>query len=255
MKMILQVVMLTLFLLLASADDFCDTLADQYSTFRSQCRARQTVVTTCCDLRLFQPREIPSGVYTIRKGVFDTASVYCDMNVTDDGGWIVIQRNRVNSTTNFNRNWTDYEKGFGDLTGDFWYGLEAMHCLTQKGQWELRVDFQFLNKTRSYIHYTLFRVDTSALGYRLFVGGYSGIAPNWLNTNHVRHFSTADDDNDSNRTVNCAARLRSGFWYSNCGLAYPNAQPPYLAGDKLFVEMKIRPRNCEFIPPPPVRAH
>ena len=36
-----------------------------------------------------------------------------------------------------------YEKGFGDLNGEFWYGLKAMNCLTQAGQWELRVDMNF----------------------------------------------------------------------------------------------------------------
>ena len=49
------------------------------------------------------------------------------------GGWIVMQRNRKGSVVNFNRKWFDYEKGFGDLSADFWYGLKAMHCLTQRG--------------------------------------------------------------------------------------------------------------------------
>ena len=92
---------------------------------------RTTVLNSCCDLRLFQSSETPSGVYRIRKGTFDTADAYCDMNTTD-GGWMVIQRNRINSTTNFNRTYIEYEKGFGNLSGDFWYGLEGMYCLTQE---------------------------------------------------------------------------------------------------------------------------
>ena len=99
-----------------------NTFADQYSMFRSKCRVRQTIIKTCCDLRLFQPRQVPSGVYTMRNRVFDTASVYCDMNVTADGGF--VQRNSINSSVDYNRNWTDYEKDFGDLTGDFW-----KHCI------------------------------------------------------------------------------------------------------------------------------
>ena len=38
---------------------------------------------------------------------------------------------------NFHRNWTDHEKGFGSLTGELWYGLLALHCLTQQGKWKL----------------------------------------------------------------------------------------------------------------------
>ena len=55
-----------------------------------------------------------SGVYTIRKGLFNRVSAYCDMNTTD-GGWIVIQRNRVKSTLNLNRNYTEYKKALETL--------------------------------------------------------------------------------------------------------------------------------------------
>ena len=64
-------------------------------------------------------------------GTFATANVYCDMT-TDSGGWIVIQRNRKNSQLSFNKNWREYEEGFGDLNKDFWAGLELMHTLNTK---------------------------------------------------------------------------------------------------------------------------
>ena len=44
-----------------------------------------------------------------------TVATYCDMT-TDGGGWIVIQRNKKDSSANFNKKWADYEKGFGNLT-------------------------------------------------------------------------------------------------------------------------------------------
>ena len=56
-------------------------------------------------------------------GTFCFANVYCDMS-TDSGGWIVIQRNRLNSSLNFNKNWKEYEDGFGDPNEDFWAGLK-----------------------------------------------------------------------------------------------------------------------------------
>ena len=76
-------------------------------------------------------------------------SGYCD-TLTDGGGWLVVQR-RKNGSENFHRNWKDYEKGFGSLTGELWYGLHALHCLTQHGKWELRIDFTFYNGTKSFI--------------------------------------------------------------------------------------------------------
>ena len=43
----------------------------------------------------------------------------------------------------------DYEMGFGSLTGELWYGLRALHCLTSSGNWELRIDLTFNNGTKS----------------------------------------------------------------------------------------------------------
>ena len=34
---------------------------------------------------------------------------------TSDGGWMVIQRNIKDKVETFNKGWSDYEQGFGDL--------------------------------------------------------------------------------------------------------------------------------------------
>ena len=72
------------------------------------------------------------GVYKLNKGTFNSADIYCDMNTTTNGGWIVIQRNKKDTLVNFNKNWTDYEKGFGQhlivLFLFYWY----FNCFTEK---------------------------------------------------------------------------------------------------------------------------
>ena len=254
MKVILQTGILMLYLLvqLTNAEDFCFTYINQYNRFRTECNlnTHRDNITTCCDLRIFEFEEQPlSGVYTIRKGVFDRAYAFCDMNTTD-GGWIVVQRNRAGSSLDFNRNFTDYERGFGDLNGDFWYGLEAMHCLTQTGVWEMRIDYEF-NNTKLYLHYTSFRIDPARF-YRMILGTYQGIGgPQLLQRSSNRVFSTADRDLDGSSTVNCAAQERSGFWYAfdgrnpqQCATVNLNAQPPIVGVEVDFVEMKIRQVNC-----------
>jgi len=54
----------------------------------------------------------------MRMGTFTSVNVYCDMTI-NNGGWIVIQRNRKNSQLSFIKNWREYEEGFGDLNKDF----------------------------------------------------------------------------------------------------------------------------------------
>ena len=172
-------------------------------------------IDSCCDLK-----NLPaSGIFKLSKGSFDNSvDVYCDMT-TDGGGWIVIQRNKNNSLVNFNKNWTDYEKEFGDLNKEFWYGLSAMHCLTQKGQWEMRVDYQFNNNTWSYLHYDQFSVGSASEEYPLTVGGFTGVGTDWFNhpsrlLNGMK-FSTPDNDNDQWNS-NCAVQWESGWWHNNC---------------------------------------
>ena len=177
-------------------------------------------------------------------GTFATANVYCNMT-TDDGGWTVTQRNRKNSQLSFNKNWREYEEGFGDLNKDFWAGLELMHTLTQRGQWEMRVDYQKNDKTWSYLHYNNFSVGSANEEYPLTVGGFTGVGTDWFNDHPLNgmKFSTSDNDNDK-YVDNCAATQKSGWWYNYCAYININCQPLYVSTNVLFSEMKIRPKDC-----------
>ena len=243
MKIITQLVILTLSLLLVNTyadDQYCSSLIRD---FKTNCTASMVTIDSCCDFKTF----LASGVYKINKGTFDKdALAYCDM-VTDGGGWIVIQRNKKNSSVSFNRQWVDYEKGFGDLNTEFWYGLEELHCLTQRGQWEMRMDFQKSDNTWSYLHYNQFSVGSANDEYPLTVGGYHGaITSGTANYFNGQKFSTPDNDNDPNSSSNCAALEKSGWWYNSCRHVNLNSQPPYIIGNSvIFSEMKIRPKNCK----------
>ena len=194
MKIITQLVILTLSLLLVNADQYCDDMIKQYETFGNRCSLKNMTFSNCCDLKIVSK---VSGVHKQSTKAFGTNDVYCDMS-TDNGGWTVIQRNRKDSPVNFNKKWVDYEKGFGDLNTDFWYGLEEMHCLTQRGQWEMRLDYQKSDNTWSYLHYSQFSVGTSGSYYYLTLEGFTGTGKDYFRSyhQHSAYFSTPDSDHD-----------------------------------------------------------
>ena len=232
---IITLVILTLSLLLVGANPL-----NHYST-----GVFSVPIKTCCDLRVFPPNRVSSGVYKMsyNMGTFTITNVYCDMSANGGGGWIVIQRNRINSELSFDKNWREYEDGFGDLNKDFWAGLKLMNALTQTGQWEMRVDYQKNDKTWSYLHYNQFSVGSASEEYPLTVGGFTGVGPDQFAYHNGMGFSTPNNDNDKS-SINCAASFKSGWWYNSCKHINTNSQPPFATGNVLFTEMKIRPKDC-----------
>ncbi|XP_065901505.1 ryncolin-4-like [Dysidea avara] len=243
---ILQLIILALSLILINANDCNDHCYNDDDSCTPKCTQP---INSCCDLRVYPPTRVQSGVYKMYKGPFVGANIYCDM-VTADGGWIVIQRNSKDGPVSFNRNWREYEIGFGDLCGDFWYGLEAIHGLTKYGQWEMRVDFVKQDGSLSYIHYNQFKVGSASEEYKLTVGGYIGGDGDYFTAGNEppngRMFTTLDNDNDVWNERNCADYYKSGWWFYSCFDINPNFQPPHYDSPYIAVniEVKIHPKSC-----------
>ena len=230
-----------------------------------ECLTGDAPIESCCCLGYnnthFNARS--SGVYTIANfcGVkCSNTRAYCD-TTSGGGGWLVIQRRDKRYSISFHRAWGEYADGFGDLNREFWFGLNAMNCLTSKGNWELRIDFTFTNGTKSFMHYNHFRVGPATDNYRLSISGFTGITPDDPFTSHPLNgqpFSTLDKDNDYH-SIHCAleshgSKAPGGWWHNRCFFINLN----YKYGDQLgfivlagswysppFIEMKIRPSNCK----------
>lgn len=87
---------------------------------------------------LFRQGHRRNGVYLIQPDPRESAfQVYCDMN-TDSGGWTVIQR-RHNGSENFYLPWISYVRGFGNIQGEFFLGLDRIRQLTKEPYSELLV--------------------------------------------------------------------------------------------------------------------
>ena len=87
----------------------------------------------------------------------------------------MIQRRR-DASVDFNRNWTDYRDGFGDLNSEFWLGNEAIHQLTAGGNNVLNIKLMDWTGNLVYAEYTGFRLDGENMDYKLNVISFSGTA-------------------------------------------------------------------------------
>ena len=159
------------------------------------------------------------------KLLFNPLQVYCDQD-TDGGGWIVFQR-RQDGSVDFFRDWSDYEKGFGDLEGEFWLGNANLHLLTEACCHELRVDLKDFDNEARYAKYSDFVIGDKSEKYFLTVGGYSGDAGDSLSEHNAHPFSTKDNDNDHS-SGSCADKFKGAWWYTACH--HSNLNGLYLSG-------------------------
>uniref|UniRef100_A0A182JLH7 Fibrinogen C-terminal domain-containing protein n=1 Tax=Anopheles atroparvus TaxID=41427 RepID=A0A182JLH7_ANOAO len=116
-----------------------------------------------------------------KEGAFDA---FCEQN-SFGGGWLVIQY-RFDGSLDFFRNWTEYRNGFGDIKGEFWFGLEKIHQLTSRQQNELMVEMKDFDGAYSYAHYKHFEIGSETEHYPLKkLGAYDGNAGDALDYNRV----------------------------------------------------------------------
>jgi len=83
-----------------------------------------------------------------------------------------VFQQRFDGSLDFQRNWTDYKKGFGNGAGEYWMGLEKIYQLTTSGGWRLRLELKAKNGTNdlwSDREYDTFLIDSETNGCALHV--------------------------------------------------------------------------------------
>lgn len=157
------------------------------------------------------PENAANGLYKLKPihSSIPPFSVYCQND------WIEIHY-RNTGKLDFNRNWTSYRDGFGDLNGEHWLGLEKMHQITRVGSFELKVVLTSFDNVEKTAKYEGFRIGSENEQYQLNLGKFvEGDAGDSLMHHNKMKFSTPDRDND-NAKNSCAVGYKSGWWFNLC---------------------------------------
>ncbi|KAG3263007.1 angiopoietin 4 [Ictidomys tridecemlineatus] len=182
-------------------------------------RAPEQMFQDCAEIR--RSGATADGVYTIRvANDSEPKKVFCGME-SNGGGWTIIQR-RVDGSEDFQRSWKEYKEGFGNPAGEYWLGNEAIHQLTSRATYSLRVELEDWEDQEAYAQYERFQLGSEAQLYRISVSGYSDSVGRQTGLFlRSANFSTRDADND-NCVCECAQLLSGGWWFDACGLSNLN---------------------------------
>ena len=120
----------------------------------------------------------------------------------------------------------------------------------------MRMDIKLANGTNIFLQYEQFKVASAKDKYKLTVGGFQGANYDPMAYHNGMYFTTKDSDNDK-WGRNCAINNDppgGGWWYRSCWYIRPNVIYNHRYGIYLkanygpiplsFIEMKIRPHNC-----------
>ena len=133
-------------------------------------RCLSAAMKNCAEL--FKSGQRITGVYKIDPDSLGAFEVFCDQK-SSSGGWTVFQKRLDGSVDFVNRSWADCKRGFGNLNGEFWLGMDKIHRLT-KTKSRLRVELEDTQGNTAYAEYDMFSVSSERNKYRLGLRIYTG---------------------------------------------------------------------------------
>ncbi|KAK2151572.1 hypothetical protein NP493_2601g00004 [Ridgeia piscesae] len=188
----------------------------------------------------FNQSALIDGDNLLLKTILPPFPVFCTI-----GKYIVIQRRQAPFNLQFNKTWDEYKNGFGDVTSEFWLGLEKLYRITNQPyiRYSIRLEMTTATGASYYYQSDNFYIAGEKERYKIVSIG-SATAKNvrsgdFFIAGHM--FATPDKD-----VANKCGATHNGFWCGSHVRVLFNRNPPYwanVAGTAVHTEIKIRPLN------------
>ncbi|XP_068142286.1 fibrinogen-like protein A [Drosophila tropicalis] len=158
---------------------------------------------------------LSSGIHKIKVPGLEPFNALCNADI-QGGGWIVIHK-RFDRSESFNRRWSDFSHGFGQINGEFFIGLEQLHRITNSERYELRLHLTDFDGTVDFASYNNFSIANASNDYALeSLGDFLGTIDNRMQFVLNGKFSTFDHDTDAFDAFNCALNYSAWWFNKNC---------------------------------------
>ena len=157
-------------------------------------------------------------------------------------------------TGTWNRTWSDYKTGFGNLYGNFWLGLHSIRRIlispgSINSSFDLYIGIETTHPTDKHrcAYYHNFEISPEEEDFKLMIGAINTTrageicgtteATNTIDSlsdhNNVK-FSTFDHDKDGHAT-NIAETLGGGWWFKNFNKSNLNGENDGIVWDGILV--------------------
>ena len=71
--------------------------------------------------------------YTKIQNPLTDSSFLAGCELREEDGWLIFQK-RIDGTLSFDRSWSEYKQGFGNVESEFWLGNEKLHQITRESK-------------------------------------------------------------------------------------------------------------------------
>lgn len=137
----------------------------------------------------------------------------CNQEI-ENGGWTVVLH-RYSGEQDFNCNWNECVKGFGNINGEFFIGLGRLYDITHFTLHELMFVLDDFEQETRIAKYDAFAIEDESNGYMIYLlGNYSGNAGDSFTYHAGRKFSTKDKDHSDG----CTIKRDSPGWFNYCSI-------------------------------------